>query len=270
MKKNILILDDMPEICEIISSIIEKNWGNFCEIHCAYDYDKAMDISQKILIDIFILDIELGNSRSGLLFAEHIRDIVQYETTPIIFETADALSIQSVVNKIHCYGYITKIFELKKIIELLSPLMQVCPKDSIYICDENIKINFDKKNFYLDDSEYEVKISNDVSKTIKLKDIIYVESIQRSIIIHTTKEKYSTKYLTLKKFMNQNKDKYFLRCHNSYIINKNYFYTYDNALKIIFLNHSEQQFKISVGRHYVESVKIYTVEKYKIKRLNRW
>ncbi len=60
------------------------------QIDVAQTYDEAMELAQKNNYDAFIVDINLGASKNGLLFSQKAKELPQYKDTPFIALTAFA------------------------------------------------------------------------------------------------------------------------------------------------------------------------------------
>lgn len=67
----ILVLDDQPEIREIISDIIEMNI-DLIEIDEAQNYFEAMELVNNNMYNLLVVDIYLGG-KSGLEFIKDVR-----------------------------------------------------------------------------------------------------------------------------------------------------------------------------------------------------
>jgi DNA-binding LytR/AlgR family response regulator len=80
----ILIVEDNQEFDFLLQSILQQI--GFRNIHNAANYDEAMYAISKHVIDVFIIDIQLENSKNGVMIAEEIRSMEK--NTPIIFITA--------------------------------------------------------------------------------------------------------------------------------------------------------------------------------------
>jgi CheY-like chemotaxis protein len=84
MAKKILLCDDEPEICELVSESL-KELGY--EIFSANTGQAALDMAQKTYFDLFVLDIFLPDI-DGVVIYETLRKTTQYDRTPFIFLTA--------------------------------------------------------------------------------------------------------------------------------------------------------------------------------------
>lgn len=84
MSKTILVVDDEPEICELVSEALrEKGY----EVLSAQNGKEALELASKHQLDLFILDIYLPDM-DGVVIYELLRGMAFYEKTPIIFLTA--------------------------------------------------------------------------------------------------------------------------------------------------------------------------------------
>ena len=82
-QKNILAVDDRPEILTNVSSAL----SDYYKVFGAPGGHAALQIIQKIKIDLFILDIDMPGM-NGFELTEKIRAEERYEQTPIMFLTA--------------------------------------------------------------------------------------------------------------------------------------------------------------------------------------
>lgn len=250
MKKNILILEDFELVRTSLESMLTGYYQDLVNVYATSSFDKAVGVSLTYNFDIFIIDIELGQKeKNGIEFAKLLRRTKKYKNSIIIFETADSINTSKYINQIHCYGYLIKPYNPNELLVLVDSLFEVekC-EENLVKCDFKI-INTDNKNFHLDNSDYTVYIAKKISTQIKLSDIIYLESFQKKVIIHTIYEDIVTSYLTLSKFIEDNKNKYFYRCKNCYIINTHYCTYYDNKKKILTLSYGDKKYFVDVARY---------------------
>jgi len=84
--KKILIVDDEPDIVEILSYNLAKN-EDF-EIFKAYDGSQAFDSAVSILPDVIIMDIWMPGI-SGLEACRMIRRNAALKSTPVLILTSD-------------------------------------------------------------------------------------------------------------------------------------------------------------------------------------
>lgn len=117
MRKRIVIVEDEALIAAEIKSILKKL--NYVVAGHVMNGDKALDLFAKVEADLFLLDINIKGTLSGIDLAKIIRD--KYKL-PFVFLTSfsDKLTLDKVKSTIP-YGYIVKPFnenDLKVNIEL--------------------------------------------------------------------------------------------------------------------------------------------------------
>lgn len=202
---NILILEDEEIQRKNLKKMIEEIGGNFT-IYEAQNINEAFEITDKIYINLFYIDVNLAKS-SGLDFAYEIRKIQKYKFTWIVFITAEITHMLSAFKEIHCYDYIIKPYSKEKVQQLTLLLMENLNSSSRIIEQKREAIIFDIKGV-------EVKIFID--------EIIFISVYLRTITIHTENGEYKVNNKPLKKFINTIKNDYFIQSHRSYFINLNY------------------------------------------------
>lgn len=207
MIKFIIIDDDekmIEEVKKIINtSIFKYNISYEFSIHSKYDLKLHSEINDDSLIKIYITDIELKDSKSGIKIAEEIREN-DWESTIIFITTHDKM-FETV------YRNIYNIFDF---IEKFDNFEARLSKD----IEEIAKHNFDNKTF-----KYSCR-NIDFQIYYKSINYIYRDSNERKIVIKTSDNDYTISMNIsdiLKKL-----DSRFVRIHRSCIINK------DNVTKI--------------------------------------
>lgn len=156
---SIFIVEDVKEQRQFL---MENAMGYNSEIKI-FSSDKqseAMEIIRNNEMDAFFLDIQLVDG-SGLELANQIRNIKQYQFTPIIFITGVKTKEIEAFRKIHCYDYILKPYTRKSISDIMKKIMV----DYFDQCEEDIKyLNLEFKG---------------IKQRINIKDIVYIESKNR-------------------------------------------------------------------------------------------
>ena len=84
-KKQILIVEDEVIVAQDLSNILKSPNYNVCGL--AHSYDSAIDLFKKVIPDLIICDINLGNGKSGIDF---IMETKKIKNVPVIFLTAYA------------------------------------------------------------------------------------------------------------------------------------------------------------------------------------
>lgn len=147
--------------------------------------------------DLIFLDIMMGEI-NGVEAGRRIRELDQM--VEIVYCTSSK-DFAIAAYEIHALGYLLKPYQSAKIGALIDYYVQRHPQEN--------------QNFI------EVK-SKRKSVIIPYKDIIYMESDNKVVYIHTTKQGDVKVYGKLDSFEEQIKDERYLRCHQSYLVNLNY------------------------------------------------
>lgn len=121
--------------------------------------EQALEYIKEGSFDAFFLDIQL-HDYSGLLLAEQIRTIDEYQLTPIVFITAIPVYELKAFRNIHCYDYIVKPFNEDKVRRVFETIIK-----------HGVKKKHEKATLKI--------IQKDFNYIINQDDMIYIESINR-------------------------------------------------------------------------------------------
>lgn len=194
--------DDSIQI-QNISNMINKNLKSKNKQYELFKFNNGEELLSSINnFHIYFLDIQMNNI-SGIDTAKKIRLI--NTNALIIFTTAfkDYVFDAFDVNAFH---YLLKPIDEEKFKEILySAINQLHPQNKFIIA----------KNM-------------NHSSRIFLKDILYIESNQRKIKIHTTYDVVEY-YYKISDLENELLEDNFFRCHKSYIVNLKYIQSFDNT-----------------------------------------
>ena len=155
----------------------------------------AKEIEDTSIRKVYIMDIELDNSISGIEIAEKIRE--EDWDSEIIFVT----SHDKLFEKVH-----RDVLEVFDFIERFIDMESRLEKDILRI----IKKKYDKKTLELKGNNIEVELH--------LKNILYIEKEERKSVIHAYGNTFKTS-LTLEK-LQERLDQRFIRTHKGCIANK--------------------------------------------------
>lgn len=223
--KKILILEDNPttlkNLTQIVQNIAAKN-----AVYPFYDLKDAYQCAMDKVIDLFIVDIILDRNKpgdsSGLKFVENIRKINHYAFVPIIFVTSLEDAKLYTYEKLHCYSFIEKPFDVVR----LRQLVQQCLR-----FDES---RVTSKTLYFR--------KDGIILAAEREDIVYAESINHVMHIHTKQgDVLEIPYITLKKLLDDLDSTDFIQCSRSTVINQKYIDNLDIPNQVV-------QFKNGYGR----------------------
>lgn len=229
----LLIVEDDEEQALALETIIKNNFP-MIEITTCNSYKTAISPiqNQDTIFHFFFLDVDLqGDSgKDGLTLGECIRSQTRYEYTPIIYVTSYTDKVQYALNQIHCTDFISKPYVPRNIIATLSRLLRAPSIEHAPVTIQD-----------LDGIYYQVQ----------QKDIIYVKSEQKNLVIFTVYDTFTTRSYSLSKMLNHLSLPGLTQCHRSYIVNLNYVKNYDKANLLLNLRQPfGEDFSIAVSRSY--------------------
>lgn len=227
----ILIVEDNKEIRNMLIKIA-NNMDSSIEVESTGNATQALEILMKWPIDAFFLDIQLEDY-SGLDLAKQIREIDAYSFTPIVFITAMPTRELEAFRQIHCYDYIIKpfrIMDVEKVFEKILVSYLSLQKKT----EEKISLAFKTH-----------------TQLIEPSDIIYIEYINRRVVIFLKNQTIYYPHTALKRFYSLLPNN-FMQIHQSIIINCNYIETINMSNKCISLKNLEKE--LPVGRSFVKEV----------------
>jgi len=235
---NILLVEDNPRILEEFEHIIKfKLNREDIFFKSTLKGSTAMDISENIDVDIFIIDINLPDM-NGLKLALNLRN--KYKLNPIIIESAikDDSYKAEVHNKIQNTAYITKPLEHDQVIKKLLNALDIADKMHV-------------KKLELTDAK----------KTISyhISDIIYIEKIKNSkkIVLTWYRPEHGLVQDTFNMSINQLKEivatNDLKQVHRNFMVNPAHIAKIDYIDKSIRLRHTVVQ--IPIGSTFMDDMK---------------
>ena len=165
-------------------------------------YEEIIDKLSKTYYDLIFLDIELGK-KNGIDVSKHLRNTLNNETTEIIYVSSHS-------------QYAVDLFEFDPITFLLKP-----------IWTENLIKAFAKflKRIELNEETFVFKHGRELIR-VPLKEIIYFESSDHKIFLHSTIEQYVF-YDKIERLVSLLESKNFLYIHKSFLVNSKHIQKYE-------------------------------------------
>ncbi|MGB5824778.1 MAG: LytTR family DNA-binding domain-containing protein [Proteocatella sp.] len=207
---NIAICDDKPEDRDTIKTYICDYFDNNPHNYKITEFEKGENLAAEYMdesacFDLIFMDIFMVGE-NGIATARNIRKYSQ-KVKIIFMSTSSEFALESY--DVFAYGYLLK------------------PVDH-----DKIRILLDK---YLDDAEENEKrlmlnIKGKINH-IRYADIVYLESKNTAIIIHTNNDEEFKIYGKLDDIEESLNNRRFLRCHQSYIINMDYVSSVDKEFQ---------------------------------------
>lgn len=216
--KRVLIVEDKKEARDALGKLVNSIRDDI-KVYLAGDSETAYKYTMEHDIHLFLVDIILKpqviGDVSGIIFAEKIRNIPQYQFTPMIFITSLEDPEMHAYRELHCFGFISKPYPVAQTSELIQKALEF-PEGK-----KKDKIIYFKKDgvFY--------------SK--KIEDIIYIKSNMGKMLIKTIDDELEIYYKTCDQVMNELDSDLFVKCNRSTIVNKKYIHNIDSTNKYIHL-----------------------------------
>lgn len=226
--EKILIVEDMEQQALALQSIIVSHCPKMQILVATNVSDAQHIINEHTDISLFFLDIQLSETPSstcdGISLGMQIRSITRYVQTPIIYVTSYSNRIQEALNTVHCFGFLYKPYT---------------PCDVTNLLDEIF--NTQKTSQFI-----QLKIDTSIFVNIDLNQLLYIKAQGHYLLYQTTNgtltsRQYSMKQLLLKLPSN------FIRCHKSYVVNKNFILNTDKVNRYIHIQHMKEP--IPIGKN---------------------
>ncbi len=202
----IVICDDDKRYLQYVESIVKKiiiKNGIPGQIVCSADSPELIgEFIRNKTANVFLLDIDLKVQESGFMLAQKIRE--NDRKAYIVFITAHLEFILRAF-KIKPFDFLPK----PATAEILEKCILDIYNDYMFINDTREEANF-----------IEIKSGSNLYR-IRAADIIYIEKVSYKTIIHMVSNEIYC-YDTLESIENRLSGNNFVRCHKSFIVNRDY------------------------------------------------
>ena len=224
-----IVCDDSREFLDYLCGEIELVLANQKTIAKIYRYTEMEEIPASVMsgCDIALLDIDFAGKRyNGIDIARKLRKACR--DTVIIFVT-NYIEYAPDGYEVNAFRYVMKS-EIRK-------------KLSTYLLDALTQLRSGKESLKIQMNGEPIKI--------QLAEILFMESQQHTVTIHTSKKNY-TYYSSLSSLEQELAPKGFLRIHNSYLVNMQHLDRYQSqeavlsdgtALRVSARSYAEQKRK---------------------------
>lgn len=223
MKRNVLIVEDNRACMEALTELTRKCdtvGAVFCVDNSADAYKYAIENE----IDLFLVDIILDGKNahdiSGIVLIDHLRKMMRYEFTPVIFITSLVDEALNAFHNLHCYDYIEKPFDLEKVGKIISTALKAP------LCDDRESGVF----YYRKDG---------VLYALNIDRMIYLETSFRNVMIYTLDETIEIPYVSLKNFMKDLPRRHFIQCSRNVVVNRRFIEYVDKVNQMVKLRNGK-------------------------------
>ena len=205
----------LREFCSAI--LTEKPIEHEISVFSSAEEFEEASTSSSSRFDVLLLDIELGG-KSGMELAHEMRE--RGNRISIIFITGSE-------------EYLLEGYSIQPIHYLLKPISKEKVAEALKI---DLDLNYHKNNIVLQKGAKTVILPVD--------DIVYIESLDHKVIVHSTREEHIFKW-SLSEIAQRLPENMFCRVHNSYIVNMKHIVEFTRS-EIVLSN----GFRLPIGRKY--------------------
>lgn len=241
----ILVVEDDVRILSEIEWQILRTFNRQAQVLKATTFEEGKEIILQGLVDISLIDLCLPDGHGEELIAL-IRKKSRYQ--PIIVQTteADTTYQAKIHNKYERLIYLTK----DTLFNELSNRLKTAKADWEMYASQRLALSSRSEVNSVDINEvcYVTPISNSPHLHAELYD--FDRGVYHSIEV---------KYMTLKQYIDMyNTSGYFLRCHNSFVVNKKMVRSYshaDHQIKMLYPRKGDYDILIEVSETYKKNVR---------------
>lgn len=245
--KTIVIIEEK----QLVSKMIERTILSFqyeIDIYKTQNILEALDYAKKNQVDIFLMDILLLDDYYGITLAKDLVKLQSNFVKPVIFSTGIFSKESKVVEdcqNTHCYYFLPQITEENEIIEFIKPLL-------------NYEMNnIESAITKIESPPMEIIINQRCNLyRIVQEEILYIEYKNKKLCIKTINQYFEFSSYTLKQIEEKLND-CFIRCHRSYIVNKNFIVKIEKRNRLIHLQNTIDA--IPIGTVYLKIIKEYKI-----------
>ena len=179
---DVLIVEDDQEQLDGIESILLEKYDHMNCIK-ATNYQQAAQLMRANKIQLFLLDISLGDDESeqdGIALGTQIRSMQRYVKTPILYLTAYSLDAPRAIHATNCYDFLVKPYK---------------KEDLLYTIDKLIH------NRFLDVTPIELRDVNGIYFRVLPEKILYIEAAGKNLTIYEESNVINTSGIRLKELM---------------------------------------------------------------------
>lgn len=120
----LLIVEDDPAIQHLLAYLLQPGYT----LHLAGDFDDALQAAARHPFDLFLLDINLKEPRSGIDLLNHLRETPAGQATPAVACTACVLPNQKELFLASGFdGYLAKPFTSRELVSIIEQHLKARP-----------------------------------------------------------------------------------------------------------------------------------------------
>lgn len=208
-----------------------------CRIEIVSQVERAKELLYCCNIRAVIIDLE-EQERDGFLLAAYLREIYRYYLLPVIFLAGDCRCEKTAFHDFHCFDYLTKPVPMEKLTGILN-----------LICGRLDSLQIPKGLVF--------RVRGGVHR-VEMADIIYLEVLNKNLVVHTIYEERHFPYRRLGECIDQGGGD-LVQCHRSIVVNCAYVERLDYAERQVLLKRGMGA--VAMGKKYMKELR---------ERLDEW
>lgn len=198
----VMVIDDEPKICQLLSKMVEKQPDYQVVSECG-SFSEAVVAFTKHRPDVAFVDIDLGGE-DGLECAKVLTEL--NPRVKIIFATAHSEYMADAF-EIYAFDYLVKPFNMERVVRTLDRIRNDSPEAAP---DRVMQSEQHKEKLLIK--------GKDRSYLVDVPEIILVERAEGATNIVSRMDSYRTS-ISLAEMEEKLKSQGFMRCHKSYLVN---------------------------------------------------
>ncbi|MBQ8038505.1 MAG: response regulator transcription factor [Lachnospiraceae bacterium] len=236
MKKRVVVVENDPEYKEQIVGLI-RNVYSKADIVIADNIAEGYKRIFKEEVSLVITSIEMGTKyvpdQSGIRLVQEIRKCVEYQFLPIIVVTRLKEFKSYMYQQMNCFGYFLKPLDEEAFKKTIARAFQHAEKP------EKDKVFAVRKN--------------NVYHVVKVEDVMYVDSYERTLHIHFTDGRVMEVSQKPIQYIMQASGSYdFIRCARGTLVNRKHMVGYYSEEQSVLMTDGKL---VKVGRFYVNEMR---------------
>ncbi len=240
MRKQILIVDSDKRQIKRISIILRKavrKWGGEAEVYIATTISEADCLIRQKTMDLLVVDTvykdSLPGEYTGVEWVKKVRGMKKYVFLPVVFVASLMEPEKYAYMELNCLGFLPRAFDSAQ-------LLRVFEKSMYY-------------RTYRDEENYIFFRKKGVLYPVKVKDIVYVETINRILHVYQkNKQILKIPHKPMTDILLESKADCLMQCSKNMLVNKEY--VIEVNLKEDYLRLDDEERNLSIGKKYVADV----------------
>lgn len=224
--KQVLIVEDNKIHMDTLGRIVEGIPD--VRVDKAYSAQEAYGMLFSHSYNLFLVDIilqpNLKSDVSGMDFVERLRNLRQYEFTPVIFVTSLEDPKLAAFKELHAYDYVEKPFEPSEVLRTVKKALEFPTVSS--------------------GKDFAYFRKNGILYSVKVDEVTFVEISRRGLEIHTVEDVLQLPYIPSDQVLTELGQEGFVRCNRSVLVSKSYIQYIDNRNGYLKLRGVDKIFEI--------------------------